>query len=51
MFFLLRNIPQIPNKNKIIETERYFTRSINQNQAFKKDKTEKLHFLLKQAIT
>ena len=28
IFFLLRNIPQIPNKNKIIESARYFTKSI-----------------------
>ena len=28
MFFLLRNMPQIPNKNKIMETVRYLTKSI-----------------------
>ena len=28
MFFLLRNIPQMPNKNKIIETAKYLTKSI-----------------------
>ena len=28
MFFLLRKIPHIPNRNKIIETAKYFTKSI-----------------------
>ena len=28
MFFLFRKIPQIPNKKRVIETARYFTKSI-----------------------